>query len=451
MPSEQDMISKYGGAAPRYTSYPTAPHFHTGVDGEVYRRWLGALCDGEATSVYLHVPYCRQLCWYCGCNTRATQTYHPVADYVKTLQAEIALVDRALTAKPRVTNLHWGGGTPTILSGGDFIDIMRRLRDAFDFAEDADIAIEIDPRTLTESKADMLAEAGVTRASLGVQEFSEHVQAAINRRQSYQLVAKIVGMLRANGINALNFDLMYGLPQQTEEDVARSAALTAELRPNRIAVFGYAHVPWMKSHQQLIHDDELPTESERLRQSAAAAKVFEAAGYVRIGLDHFALPDDSLAQLSRSGGLRRNFQGYTDDPAEVLIGFGASAIGSFPQGYVQNDSNVRTYAAAVTKGALPVARGVEICLEDILRRAVIERLMCDFTTDLKKICARHDMPASIFEEERAQLEFFEQDGLVTINDDVIAIPKDRRQYVRSVCAVFDSYLKTGKARHSKAV
>lgn len=451
MLSQAKLIRKYGGNAPRYTSYPTAPHFNEAISEDSYRAWLGEIQAGDGASLYVHVPYCRQLCWYCGCNTRATQSYSPIAEYVKFLKEEISLTGKAFGGKPIAQRVHWGGGTPTILSGHDMLKIMQQLREGFDFSKNAEIAIEIDPRTLTESKTVLLAESGITRASLGVQEFSSRVQDAINRRQSYALVAKTVGMLRKVCIQAISFDLMYGLPLQTVADVTNSASLAVELRPNRIAVFGYAHVPWMKAHQQLIDDAELPSETERLNQAAAAARVFEDAGYIRIGLDHFALPDDPLAIQSQSGELRRNFQGYTDDQSDILIGFGASAIGSLPQGYVQNHSDIREYFASIDKRTLPIARGIEINDQDLLRRDLIERLMCDFSTDIKAVCDRHDTPLSVLEEEYSKLENFARDGVITIENDVVTIPTEYRQYVRSVCAVFDSYLKAGKARHSKVV
>lgn len=445
------LAKKYGGNAPRYTSFPTAPHFNESVTEEIYRTWLANITAGERTSVYVHVPYCHQLCWYCGCNTRATQDYRPVAQYLDALVKEIALVEHALTNTPIIQTLHWGGGTPTILSADDFEKAMQQLRSALDLARDVQIAVEIDPRSMTKSMTKILANTGVTRASLGVQEFSEHVQGAINRVQSYDQVVQVVEMLRAAGIASISFDLMYGLPNQTIADVETTAALTTELRPDRVSVFGYAHVPWMKPHQRLINEDALPSERERLQQAAAAARILEQAGYNAIGLDHFALPHDSLSILSKSGGLRRNFQGYTDDQASTLIGFGVSAIGSFPQGYAQNITDTRGYLDTISKGRLPVARGIEINDEDRLRRAIIERLMCDYSTNLKTMCEKYGAPSDMFVDERDRLAELEKDGLVVVNGDAIQIPDVSRPYLRSVCAVFDNYLKTGRARHSRAI
>lgn len=444
-----ELTRKYGAAAPRYTSYPTAPHFNESVNEAVYRRWLADTND--PVSLYIHVPYCHQLCWYCGCNTRATQNYRTVERYTQALLNEAALVKRALSKRPLAQRLHWGGGTPTILTDEDFLNAMNKLRESFDFAGDAEIAVEIDPRTMTEGKAETLVRAGLTRASLGVQEFAEHVQEAINRRQPYQQVARSVAALRSAGVQSISFDLMYGLPNQTVADVEKTATLAAQLCPERVSVFGYAHVPWMKPQQRLINDDALPNEQERTQQALTAAHILEEAGYDPIGLDHFALPEDALSMLSKSGGVRRNFQGYTDDRAETLIGLGSSAIGSFSQGYIQNLTDSRSYIEAVNEGRLPVARGIEISGDDKLRRAIIERLMCDYSVDLASICEAHGVHLDVLDEERSRLNEFQKDGILTLDGDVITIAAEFKPYVRTVCTVFDEYFKTGKARHSRVI
>lgn len=451
-PMRADQLqTKYGGFAPRYTSYPTAPHFSENVGPALYADWLGALTDEHAVSLYAHVPYCRRLCWYCGCTTRATQSYAPIRTYAQTLLAEIALIRSALRAAPIARRLHWGGGTPTALSGADFLSVMQALRGAFDFARDAEIAIEIDPGTVSETMIDILAEVGVTRASVGVQSLAEKVQQAVNRVQSFERVARVIGALRAAGVGAVNIDLMYGLPHQTVTDVEETTRVCLDLGPDRVSVFGYAHVPWMKSHQRLIDEAALPCPAERLKQAAAAAQTLTDAGYVAIGLDHFALPDDPLARRAADGGLRRNFQGYTDDDADALIGVGASAISSLPQGYAQNHAATRDYQRSVEAGRLPIARGIAVNDDDRLRRAVIERLMCDYRADLRGLAMAHDADPAGFADELARLRAFEEDGLVTIDGEVVTVAPEARAYVRSVCAVFDKYLSTGKGRHSLAV
>ena len=436
---------------PRYTSYPTAPHFGPAVDGAVYAAWLRALDPGTPLSLYLHVPFCAKMCWYCGCHTKIVRRQAPVEAYAKSLAAEIALVAAALPRRMGVTAIHWGGGTPTMLSAADFRALMDRLGTCFEIAAEADIAVEIDPRTLSRDMAGVLARAGVTRASLGVQDFNPDIQRAINRVQSYETTAGAVADLRGAGVAAINFDLMYGLPGQTVADVVRSVDLSASLEPDRVALFGYAHVPWMKRHQQRIDEAALPGGTERLAQLEGAAAQLAGHGYRRVGLDHFARAGDPMARALDDGSLRRNFQGYTVDPAPVLLGFGASAIGSLAEGYVQNLVPIKGYADAVAAGRLPVARGVEVDDEDRLRRDVVERLMCDSAIDLGAVCRAHGAAAGHFDTELHSLRRFERDGLLTISGHRIHLTAAGAPFVRNVCAVFDSYLKTGAGRHSRAV
>lgn len=445
------LFERYDRPVPRYTSYPTAPHFHAGVDEACYRRWLAALPEGETVSLYLHVPFCAEMCWYCGCHTKVAARYAPIADYVATLGHEVALVAGVIGRRVPVGHVHWGGGTPTQLAPEDFLGLMAVLRTHFDIRPDAEIAVEADPRTLDPARIRALAEAGVNRASLGVQDLNDRVQKAINRIQPFARVAEAVEGLRGAGVGALNMDLMYGLPYQTEADVRRTVDLVASLRPDRLAVFGYAHVPWMKIHQKMIPEDTLPGGLDRLRQARAAAETLVAHGYRPIGLDHFAKPDDALARALDQGRLRRNFQGYTDDAADVLIGFGTSAIGQFPQGYVQNAVPFHAYDEAIAASRLAVHRGVELTPEDRLRRAVIERLMCDMKADLARLARAHGFPEDAFAAERAALAPMAADGLVEIAGPVVRITEAGRLFMRTVAAVFDGYLASGRGRHSRAV
>ena len=333
---DRTLLERYDRRVPRYTSYPTAPHFHQGINAATYERWLAAVGDDTPLSLYFHVPFCHEMCWYCGCHTKIVRRYQPVGDYAATMADEVTLIGGLLKARPPVTHMHWGGGTPTILSAEDLEHLMCNIRAGFNVAPDAEIAVEMDPRTMTEDRVQALARAGVNRASLGVQDFNDRVQKAINRIQPYEMTAQVVEWLRAAGIEAINFDLMYGLPYQTVEDVNRTVDLAASMRPDRVAVFGYAHVPWMKTHMKLIPDDSLPDAWQRFEQAEAAAERLAERGYRRIGLDHYALETDSMTKVLDEGHLRRNFQGYTTDEARALIGFGASSIGALPQGYVQN-------------------------------------------------------------------------------------------------------------------
>jgi len=448
---DMELLQRYDTPVPRYTSYPTAPHFHAGVDAEVYGDWLAAIPRDERMSLYLHVPFCTRMCWYCGCHTKVVRQYAPVGDYARVLEREAGLVAGAIPKGPQVTHVHWGGGTPTMLSSEDFTALMSALRERFAFAARAEVAVEIDPRTLTEGKAIALARAGVTRASLGVQDFNDIVQRAINRIQPFEMSAEVVAWLRGAGISAINFDLMYGLPHQTVELVVQTVDQAVRLEPDRLALFGYAHVPWMKTHQRMIDEATLPGAAERLRQAEAAAERLAEHGYRRIGLDHFARADDTLARALDDGRLRRNFQGYTDDQAAVLLGFGASAIGSLPQGYVQNAVPFGAYAEAIESGQLATSRGVGIDADDRLRRAVIERLMCDLSVDLSALGADLEAPPDAFAEELSALAPMVRDGLVAVEGSRVHITGAGQPLMRSVCAVFDRYLATGKGRHSRAV
>lgn len=431
---------------PRYTSYPTAPHFSPAVSGATYAGWLAEIAGGGAPlSLYLHVPFCKEICWYCGCNTKAARRREPVADYVATLRKEVALVS-AITGKTPVRRIHWGGGTPNILSAADFDAITTLLADAFDFSGLAEHAMEIDPRTLTHAHVDAFTRAGVTRASLGVQDFNAHVQEAIGRVQPTETVARAVAMLRAAGVKGISFDLMYGLPKQSVEDACRSAELAIALRPDRLSVFGYAHVPWFKSRQRLIDADSLPDIRQRGAQADAVAATILAAGYVEIGLDHYARPDDPLARAARDGALRRNFQGYVDDDCDALVGLGASAISSLPQGYAQNNADVGQWARAVNGGVLPTARGYALTAEDRIRKDIIERILCDFEVDLAPHGGR-----TAFLEAVQSLEQAGRDGLVVIDGDRLSIPHGAQRLARVIASAFDSYHHNSPARHSRAV
>jgi len=440
------LLSRYDRQVPRYTSYPTAPHFHDGVDAATYKGWLGALDDDDTLSLYFHVPFCAEMCWFCGCHTKVTRRYDPVARYVDHMLAEIDLLAAALSARPKVVSVHWGGGSPTKLTPEDFLRLMSRARERFDFSPDADIAVEIDPRTLTPEFVSALALSGVNRASLGIQDFNDKVQQAINRVQPYELVKDAVDDLRAAGIAALNFDLIYGLPYQTQKDIERSVDLAAILEPDRLSVFGYAHVPWMKSHQKMIPEDALPVTKERYAQCEALGARLVKRGYRRIGLDHFARPDDAMTKALETGTLHRNFQGYTVDDATALIGIGASSIGKLPQGYVQNHVPMKTYGDAVKNGELAIARGVTLSPDDRMRGQIIETLMCELAVDLADFGG-----ADQWRDELRAIEPLEEDGLAKIIGTRIEVTDLGRPFMRLVCAAFDAYLKPQPARYSKAI
>lgn len=436
---------------PRYTSYPTAPHFSDAVGAKTYADWLARLEPGQPISLYLHVPFCRKVCWYCGCNMKLATRYGPIADYVGVLLAELSLVQAAVPDRLAVTHLHWGGGTPTALQPDDLDRVMTAVRSAFDVRDDAEVAIECDPRTLTDAMAQRIGDLGFNRASFGVQEFAPKVQAAINRVQPPEMVAACIEKLRNAGVSAINFDLIYGLPHQTADMVERTVADCVAMQPDRLALFGYAHVPWMAKKQRKIDEAVLPGAVERFEQASRAADALVDAGYVAVGLDHFALSGDPLARAQKAGTLRRNFQGYTADAANTLIGLGATSIGRTPLGFVQNIVETGAWARAVSDGRLPVAKGIAFSGDDRLRGAIIERLMCDFAVDVDAVARAFGHDVHVFDSEIKNLRDLAADGLIEIAGRSLRLRPEGRVLARIAAAAFDAYLPRRTARHSVAV
>jgi oxygen-independent coproporphyrinogen III oxidase len=442
---------KYNLRVPRYTSYPTAPHFGPEIDGARYRSWLAALDPGAALSLYVHIPFCDEMCWFCGCYTKIVNRYEPIKSYLSSLHGEIALVAESLPARFILSHLHFGGGSPTMLAPEDWLELIAAVRRRFDVAMDAEIAVELDPRDASDNYVAALAAAGVNRASIGVQDFDPDVQHAINRIQPFAVVERVTGWLRRHGIGKVNLDLMYGLPLQTEAKVVAMVDRAVGLGPSRVALFGYAHVPWMKAHQKLIDEALLPGQAERLQQFSAASRRLCEHGFRPVGLDHFARPSDDLAAALEAGRLRRNFQGYTVDDAPILIGLGASAIGTLPQGYVQNAAPLADYRRAIDNGQLPTARGLALSPEDRVRRDVIERLMCALSVDLQAVCREHGLTGDPLAAERDSLAGMATDGLVQLEGASIRVTEAGRPFVRLIAAAFDAYLPRGGQRHSRAV
>lgn len=437
-------------SVPRYTSYPTAPHFHDGIRQDAVRRWIASLTPGDTVSLYLHVPFCDKLCWFCACHTKHTRHYEPVERFLSALRAEVRLVADLLPAGIQVEAIHFGGGSPTMLRPQDFIDLVGLLRTAFNATAGLSLSVEIDPNDMDEPRLDALAFAGLTRASLGVQDFDPAVQKAINRIQSFELTSRVVEGLRARGVDSINLDLLYGLPHQTEASVASTVEQALRLRPDRIALFGYAHVPWFKKHQTMIDEAVLPDADARLSQYERASELIRGAGYVPIGIDHFALPDDSLASAAAQGRLRRNFQGYTDDGCETLIGVGPSSVSRYRQGYAQNVTATAAHEREVSDGRLPIARGIAFTHDDLAVSWLIERLMCDFSFSASEL-------TSLFPEAAAGL-LAEADELagslprmLGLADGRYSVPDAYRPLVRVVAARFDRYLPGSSARHSAAI
>lgn len=444
-------MAKYGEARlPRYTSYPTAPHFAPLEDPSLHAGWIGAIPQGQRTSVYLHVPFCRAMCWYCGCHTTIAVRQQPILDYLAFLHREIELVAAAREGSFEVGEIHFGGGTPTIVPPQAFAALMLALKSRLGFSGKVNAAVEIDPRTLTEEMAATLGGSGVNRASLGVQSFDPAVQKAINRIQSVESTALAVDRLRRAGISALSFDLIYGLPLQSVRSCVETVEEAVALRPNRLSVFGYAHVPGFKKHQRMIDETVLPGAQERNEQAEAIARALVAAGYERIGLDHFALPEDDLCAALHRGRLHRNFQGYTADDCRTLIGLGASAIGRFDEGYVQNEVPIGQYGRRLSEGTLAGARGYRMSAEDRFRAELIEQVMCAFSVDVEAVAARHAIDAGTVLSGNLALDELRRDGLVEIEAGTVRVEERHRFIVRAVAAAFDVYLGKSGRTFSKA-
>jgi oxygen-independent coproporphyrinogen-3 oxidase len=418
-------------AAPRYTSYPTAAEFTSAVGADAQAAALAAVAPDATLSLYVHVPYCEQICWYCGCNTGAANRRSRLDVYAAALKAEIATVAERLGGRGRVASVHFGGGSPNALPAATLAGVVADLRGRFDIGSDVEVAVELDPRGLDAAYIDALAATGVGRVSLGVQTFARHVQERINRVQPFETIAAAVARLRAAGIQAINFDLMYGLPGQLVGDLVETIDLALSLAPDRLAVFGYAHLPRMLprlAHQALVE-----------------------AGYAPIGFDHFARPGDPLAAAAADGRLRRNFQGFTDDPADVLIGLGASAISDFPDLLVQNEKDAGRYRARVLGGGLAGCRGAPRSDEDRLRGAVIEALLCSGEADVAALCRARGENPSALDASIAALSPLVTDGLVDVTGRCVALRPDALPYARVVARAFDAYRAAGPARFSRAI
>jgi oxygen-independent coproporphyrinogen III oxidase len=446
------LADRYGGERlPRYTSYPTAPHFSEAVSHQTYAQWLASLPADLGSSIYLHIPFCRSMCWYCGCHTKITRHNAPVADYLAVLRREIDLVADRLRHPLLVRHLHFGGGTPTIMEPEAFLDLLSLLKSRFRLAADVEIAIEIDPRTLTGAMIAAFGQAGVARASLGVQSFDPVVQAAVNRVQSFEQTASVIERLRNAGVRGINLDLIYGLPHQTVACCIETVRQCLALRPDRFAVFGYAHVPAFKKHQRRIEEDALPDSAARLAQADAIASLLMEAGYRPIGLDHYALPDDPMTRAQVAGRLHRNFQGYTTDPADVLVGLGASSIGRLPHGYVQNEVSLPRYAERITQRELATAKGYALTPDDRLRAEVIERLMCDLRVDVEELCRKHGTSPDSLLTNNPRLRDLASEGLVRLEGAGVSVPDEARALVRYAASAFDAYLGSSGRAYSRAV
>lgn len=441
-------LGLFDSRVPRYTSYPTAPVFSPTAGHVSQRRQLAALDPDVPVSVYIHIPFCERLCWFCACRTQGTQSLSPVESYIGTLEAELALLAKELPAGLKMGRLHWGGGTPTILTPILIHRLARAVKNVFGQTPDWEFSVEIDPTLVDQDKIAALAAEGMNRASIGIQDFDPLVQEAIGRKQPYEATQACVEDLRAAGITSLNADLVYGLPHQTPARMADTLNKVLSLKPDRIALFGYAHVPWVAKRQQLINEAVLPDDSARYALAVQSASAFAESGFETIGIDHFALPEDGLAKAARTGHLRRNFQGYTEDTCPALVGIGASSISRFPGGYVQNASATPAYVKQIEAGQLAGARGHEMSDEDQMRARAIEMIMCDFALDRTALEQQFGPLTAGLEPDLAKV--VERFGtLVSLNDQKLEISPDGRPMTRIIASLFDAHM-PADAKFSRA-
>ena len=454
LPSWQnhDHLSLLGREAPRYTSYPSAHHF-TGLGPETYGQWLKALEPQTSIALYVHIPFCEQMCTFCGCHTHQTRRYDPVLTYVEALVAEFELVGAQIGFRPKVHALHFGGGSPSILKPAEMTRVMQTIGTHFELLTDAEISLEIDPRRVDEDKIKTYQALGFNRVSIGVQDTDLTVQDLINRIQPLSLLQTVFGQLRAHGLGEIGIDIIYGLPGQTQESIEQTLKDIMALDPKRISAFSYAHVPWVKKHQRLIDEARLPDLNAKVAAFLTISETLIGAGYEAIGIDHFAKRGDGLSIAKRLGRLRRNFMGYTDTNNDILLGFGASSISELPQGLIQNIPQTTTYQNTIHKGQLASHRGHAFSGDDEVRKAIIMDIMCRFECDLKAITARFGLAPDTFDTELASLKPLQAQGLVTIKDRHLSFHSPLLMLARTVACHFDSYARkqqeTLQNRYSK--
>ena len=447
---DTDLLRRYGGNGPRYTSYPTADRFVEAFDARAYKHWLSNRTIGGFTrplGLYIHVPFCDTLCFYCACNKIATRDHEKATKYVGYLDREMELVSSALKSDRRISRMHWGGGTPTFLGDAQAARLMEMIRSHFDLAPHGEYAIEIDPRRVKNANVAFLAKLGFNRVSIGVQDFDAAVQKAVNRIQSVEETRDVIDTARANGFRSVNLDLICGLPKQTLEGFNTTLDRVLECDPDRVALYSYAHLPAMFYPQKRIMEADLPSPDLKLELMVTAMKRLGDAGFVHIGMDHFAKPTDELAVAQRQGRLIRDFQGYSCGGDADLVGLGVSAIGKIGPTYVQNQKTLDGYYGTLDQGDLPVLRGIELKPDDLVRRAVIQALACRFEVSKEAIEIAHLVDFDqYFAPELRVLDRLERDGLVEMEDDWIYVTPRGRLLVRAVCMVFDRYLREAQQR-----
>ena len=450
-----ELIHLMNEPVPRYTSYPTAPNFTDFSSSDYERCFTNFSKKGTALSLYVHIPFCQSMCLYCGCSVILNRRSENEARYVDYLLKEIHLVARRLPERQRIAQIHFGGGTPTKLTENQIRLIMKRLHYYFDVEEDAELAMEVDPRTVMMDnghKLRVLRELGFNRISFGVQDTDAQVQEAVKRRQSKEMTECTFLWARELGFNGINIDLIYGLPHQTRESFSKSIAEIIELKPDRIAMYSYARVPWLKPHQKAIKESTLPSTEEKFSIYNLARKQLLEAGYRALGMDHFALEHDELTKAYLEQSLHRNFMGYTVAKSEYLLGLGVTSIGYFNDAYVQNVKELDTYYEMLDRQELPVFRGLELSYDDQIRKWVIHKLMCQFTLNKLEFNNRFDQEFDkYFSEALKNLHFFVEKGLVVLEDNSITATAMGELFIRNIVSVFDAYMQSKKQKFSKGI
>lgn len=455
----EELITRYDVAGPRYTSYPTADRFVEAFTDDDYGRALEQRRSGAAAlvlplSLYIHIPFCESLCYYCACNKIITKHHDKATTYLRYLSREVDLHTARIGKGQTLSQLHFGGGTPTFLSDPELRELMGMLRRSFNFAPGGEYSIEVDPRTIDATRLDTLAELGFNRLSFGVQDFDPAVQKAVHRVQPAEQVFALVAAARERGFESINVDLIYGLPMQSPESFDRTLAQVNQLRPDRIALYGYAHLPERFKPQRRIATVSLPSAAAKVSMLSRSLASFMAAGYVYVGMDHFALPDDTLAVAKRQGRLHRNFQGYSTQPDCDLIALGVSAIGRIGATYSQNAKTLDEYYDLLDQGDFPVVRGLALTRDDLVRRAVIMALMCQGQLQYEAVNLAYLLDfKTYFAAELQALETLAAQGMVVLDDSGIQVTAQGWFFVRAVAMVFDKYLQTDRtrARFSKII
>ncbi len=449
------LIKKYDKSGPRYTSYPTAPQFSTEYTADTLKSCIersNREIIPAPLSLYIHIPYCDTICYYCACNKIITKNHTVSNEYLDLLEAEMQMISPLFDKDRELEQLHLGGGTPTFLNDEELMDLIRRIEDNFTFAKDCEMSIEIDPRKVSNETLELLTNIGFNRISLGVQDFDEKVQLAVNRVQSYELVRERLETCRRLNIKSINMDLIYGLPFQSVETFERTLDKVIELRPDRLSIFNYAHLPERFKPQRRINEEDLPTPAEKLKIFELTMNKLQEAGYVYIGMDHFALEDDSMVKAQQEGSLQRNFQGYSTHAHTDLVAIGVSSIGSIFDSYSQNSSNIDDYREMVMAGKLPIVRGLVMNSDDMLRKQVINQLICHFDLDITKFEEQWNIDfKKYFKAEMKQLDLMVEDGLVKVDGKSIKVETRGRLLIRNICMVFDNYLKDNVVKFSKVI